>query len=423
MIYETININGIKLIFSPFHDVESAALGIFLKVGSRYEKQNVKGIAHFVEHMLFKGSRKYSYKEIKQEIEGRGGALNGFTSQEMTAYYASFLNKNLGVTLDILLDMVFNPLFKSDDIEKERSVILQEIKMYNDLPSSRASTLLDELLWPKHPLGQDVIGHEDTVGSINRDNLVNFKNDFYQHDNMVIVCSGNVKKNELISLVKQKIKKSSSEVNLTTPVPVPLVGNYVKTEKKQLQQTHLCLGFRSVSYSDKQRLTAELVNVILGANMSSRLFEEIREKKALCYDVSTDARKYKDSGAFVIHVGLDKSKLQSALSSIFTELDKIKNKPVPARELSRAKDYLLGQTIMGLERPQGRMFYLAESDIMLGEIHNLARVKKEIALIGSSEIKKFSQDIFNFNNFGVSYIGNIDNNSEDIIRQEIGKIK
>lgn len=190
-----------------------------------------------------------------------------------------------------------------------------------------------------------------------------------------------------------------------TPPP-PLRGLYIKEEKRQIEQCHLCLGFRSVSYISKERFIAELMSVILGANMSSRLFEEVREKKALCYDISTEARKYKDSGAFVIHLGLDKSKITTALGSIFKELKKIKKKDVSLKELSRAKDFYLGQIAMGIERPQGRMFYLAESYLTLGKIYTFSDVKREIEGISPSKIRNFAKKIFNFRNSCISCVGN-----------------
>lgn len=404
--HEIINVNGVSLIFSPFEDVETASLGIFVKIGSRYETKLQKGIAHFLEHILFKGSKAYSYRQIKREIEGRGGSLNGFTSQELSGYYAIFLSKNLKPTLDILLDMVFNPRFIKEEIEKERNVILEEIKMYNDLPASRAVTLLDKLLWNGHPLGEEVIGNPATVKRLKRSDLVNFKNNYYQPHNMVISCSGNFSKENLVKLLREKIRIGSLKVKFKITPPLPLRGLYIKEEKRQIEQCHLCLGFRSVSYTSKERFIAELMSVILGANMSSRLFEEVREKKALCYDISTEARKYKDSGAFVIHLGLDKSKITTALGSIFKELKKIKKKDVSFKELSRAKDFYLGQIAMGIERPQGRMFYLAESYLTLGKIYTFSDVKREIEGISPSKIRNFAKKIFNFRNSCISCVGN-----------------
>ena len=415
--HEVININGADFIFFPFQNIETASLGVFLRGGARFEDRKVKGIAHFLEHMLFKGSQSYSHRQIKREIEGRGGSLNAFTAQEITAYYAHFLNKNLPQALDILLDMVLNPLLKEGEINKERNVILEEIKMYNDLPSSRAGMLLDCLLWKNHPLGEEIIGHVNTVGGINRKDLNNFRKAYYIPSNMVVSFSGAYNKDKIVDLLAERIRKTKQKANFRYSSPSPCQGLEVECEKKSLEQSHLCLGFRSISYRSEKRLITQLLNVILGANMSSRLFEELREKRSLCYDVSTEVRKYRDSGAFSIHLGLDKDKLTVALETLLRELDKIKRKEVFGRELSRAKDYFLGQVAMSLERPQGRMFYLAESFLTLGKIHSFSQIKEKVEAITPKEIKSLACDIFKFENMCISYVGNIKDKSEELIRK------
>lgn len=417
--HEVININGVDFIFSPFQNIETASLGVFLRAGSRFEDKKVKGIAHFLEHMLFKGSRSYSHRQIKREIEGRGGSLNAFTGQEITAYYAHFLNKNLPQSLDILLDMVFNPLLKEQDINKEKNVILEEIKMYNDLPSSRAGMLLDHLLWKNHPLGEEIIGCVDTVKGIGRVSLDNFRRKCYTSSNIVISFSGAYNKDKVVDLLAKKIRKTKLKVNHRYSSPSPCQGLEIECEKKSLEQSHLCLGFRSVSYLSEKRFVVQLLDVILGANMSSRLFEELREKRSLCYDVSTEVRKYRDSGAFSIHLGLDKSKLTVALRSLLRELERIKRKEVFSRELSRAKDYFLGQVAMSLERPQGRMFYLAESFLTQGKIYDFCEIKKRIEAITPQQIQSLAKDIFKFENMRISFVGNIKDDSQDLIRRVV----
>ncbi|MBU2103367.1 MAG: insulinase family protein [Candidatus Omnitrophica bacterium] len=402
---ELITVNGAKLIFSPCKDVETASFGVFLKIGRRYETIKTKGIAHFLEHLIFKGSKKHSYKEIKREIEGRGGTLNGFTSHEFTGYYAHFLKKNLLPTLDILLDMVFHPMLTLSDIEKERKVILEEIKMYNDLPSSRVGMLLDKLLWPGHILGEEVIGSAASVKGISRKDLSRFKAAYYLTSNATISCSGNFEKTSLTRLLTERIHPAPGRANLTTIAPGVLRGIAISIEHKKLEQAHVCIGFRSVSYFDQKRFAAELLSILLGANMSSRLFEEVREKKALCYDISTDVRKYKDSGAFVVHTALDKTKIDTALACVLRELQKIKDRCVPSRELTRAKDYLLGQIAMGLERPQGKMFYSAESLLTTGEILSFTRITEIVQKITAEEIQVFAKEIFDFTNMRISCVG------------------
>jgi len=413
---EVIDINGLTFIFNPFVGIETASLGIFLKAGSRFETKDTKGIAHFLEHMVFKGSRKYSCSKIKREIEGRGGSLNAFTSQELTAYYAYFLNRNLITTLDILIDMVFEPLFKPEDIERERKVILEEIKMYNDLPSSRGAMLLDKLIWKGHPLGEEVIGYVPTVENIDRQKLNQFKEKYYIPSNMVISFSGNFSKKNIINRLEKKIKIVGKKSKFKMVAPLPCRGLNIAVEKKQLEQTHLCLGFRGISYLHPERLVMQLINVILGANMSSRLFEELREKRSLCYDISTEVKKYKDSGGFMIHAGLDKSKILVAIRTILKELQKLKDKKVSSAELLRAKDYLSGQIAMSLERPQGMMFFLAESFITLGKIYDYQSIKKEIEAITPFQIKEMANKIFKFQNMCISCVGDISDKLKNDIR-------
>lgn len=412
-------INGIDFIFSPIRDIETASFGIFLRTGSRFEDPRVRGIAHFLEHLLFKGSARYTYKEIKQEIEGRGGSLNGFTSHEITAYYAHFLNKNIGHTMDILLDMVCNPLLKLADVTKERGVVMEEIKMYNDLPAPRVGMLLDRLLWPGHALGDEVIGSFETVGRISRKDLAGFKKCQYTNGRMVVACVGNIKPQDIAArLRRMRVDEGSAPF---FEAPVALKGVHVSVEAKKLEQAYLSIGFRSVSYSDRRKFVVELINVLLGANMSSRLFEEIREKRGLCYDISTEARKFKDSGAFVIQLGLDKTKIETALTAILQELTKLKTTLVGATELGRARDYFLGQAAMSLERPQGRMFYMAESHIASGVVPSAAHVRHEIESISAQDIRDLAREIFMFQNMCVSCIADCDEGTEQRLKKCIDK--
>jgi len=416
---EIIKLEKSTLVYSPLSDRETASLGVFFKIGSRCEQKHLKGIAHFLEHMVFKGSSKFSHKRIKRQIEGRGGSLNAFTSQEVTAYYAHFLSKNLNPTLDILLDMALNPLFKVNEINKERNVILEEIKMYNDLGSSRAAMIFDSLLWKRHPLGQEVIGYSNTVKNIDQKELFAFHKSYYRPANMVVSFGGSLDKEILIKCLNERLKLKTLEVKSKYRRPQDVGGICVGVEKKNLEQTHLCLGFRSVSYRSPDRLTAQLLNIILGANMSSRLFEELREKRSLCYDISTELRKYKDSGAFVVHTGLDKSKVIIAIQTIIKELDKLKHKKVSNKELTRAKDYLLGQIAMTLENPQGRMFYQAESFLALGKTFDINEIKEKVGGISVDDIMVFARKIFNFKNICISCVGNIDDGLEAKIREVV----
>jgi len=415
---EIIPINNLTFIFSPLDNIETASLGIFLRVGSRFEQRSLKGIAHFLEHMVFKGTKQYSHRKIKQEIEGRGGLLNAFTSQELTAYHANFLKKNFKKTLDILIDMVQEPLLKVQEINKERKVILEEIKMYNDLPSCRAGTLLENLLWKGHALGEDVIGTKATVNNIGQSDLKSFRKQYYVPSNTVIALSGAFSKKEVLKPIQERVRSSQIKVSLASAKPSPLSQVRIAIEEKDYQQSHLYVGFRAVPWQSEKRLSLRLIDVILGANMSSRLFEELREKKSLCYEISSEARFYKDSGGFLIHLGLDASKIELALTTILKQLDKLKQKQVSAKELSRAKDYLLGQIAMGLEVPQGRMWYSAHNYINLGKIYTFLELKQIIQSITPGQIRRLAREIFNFERICVSCVGRL----KEELRVRIAKI-
>lgn len=417
--YQRVKIGPLNFIHSSLAGFETASLGIFLKVGSRLEKNNQKGIAHFLEHMLFKGSLGYSYKKIKQEIEGRGGHLNGFTSKELTAYYAYFLKKNTLVTLDILLDMVLNPSLLSREVDKERSVVLEEIKMYNDISSSKARTILDELLWQNHPLGSDIAGSEESIKKISRKDLFDFKTNFYNPGNMVISFSGDFPLAKIKTLIEKKIKRRTKRKKIIQRKPAPGKNLRIKVEKKDVQQLHLCLGFRSIAYSSSKRITQQLLNVILGANMSSRLFESLREKRSLCYDISTEIKEFKDSGAFVIRLGLDRKRIKTALAVIKKELEKIRTKEVSKSELIRAKDYFLGQLSMSLEQPQGRMFYLAQSYIRTSKIESFVELKGQVEAISPCKIREFASELFNFKKVSVSAVGDIGSRLDKKIKEAL----
>ena len=411
-----IDLNGAKFIFSPFKNTQTASLGIFIKNGARFEGKKIKGAAHFLEHLIFKGSKSYSCKKIKQEIEGRGGSLNGFTSQEITGYYAHFLNKNAALAADILSDMVVNPLIKEKDVEKERKVILEEIKMYNDLPASRSSAILDKLLWPGHALGEEIAGSLDSVKMISRRNLCRFQEDFYAPEEMVVSLSGDVSPQKIIKIFSSRMRKNKAQEPFVSRAPLPLRGVWTAIEKKPIEQTHLGIGFRGPSYLSKERITVEVMNIILGGNMSSRLFEQLRERKPVCYDISSEMKKYRDTGALVIHVGLDRRQVFTALGYILKELKKISTTKVSAAELSRAKDFFIGQLTMVLERPQGFMFYAAESFIQGKKIESQTELKKQIESVTFDDILKCAQKVFDLKNICVSCVGDIENSYEEKIR-------
>jgi predicted Zn-dependent peptidase len=412
---------GIDYMFVSMPQRQSTAVGVWVKEGGRSEPGRYKGIAHFMEHLLFKGSRRYSYRKIKEEVEGKGGQLNGFTAQEATCYYARVLNRNVDRTLDVLLDMVLNPLLKESDVERERQVVLEEINMYNDMPSSRVFSLLDTAVWPYDPLGQDVIGTPETVGRVTRDTLRQFKQRVYVPRNLAIVISG-VAPRDLQGVVSRALDGSSRgrAVSFRANPEIPRGFTCLK-EVKPFNQTHLAMAFPGVDARSEDRFSLELLHTVLGSNMSSRLFESVREKRGLAYDVSTSVRRYCDTGVFNIHCGLDARNAVKAFKLIVAELDRMRNEPVPARELKRAREYLLGSLLVSLESPTSVMLYVGDSIVCREDVLTYRQLEERIMAVTADDILALARRIFDYDYCKSAIVTNEDADYEQAFRRIVGR--
>jgi predicted Zn-dependent peptidase len=395
MYNKTILDNGATLISYNMSGRGSVGLGVWVKAGSRFETKKNQGIAHFLEHLLFKGSEKYSCSQIKQSIEGIGGTLNGFTVEEFCCYFVKIPHRYLSLALDILLDMVLNPLLLKEDIEKEKKVVMEEIKLYYDLPQNYAHQLLDELLWPEHPLGRNILGTYETISGITRKDLFLFKDTHYKPKSMVISACGNVEHRDLIEKVKRTLRFSQNYKQVKFKRFTDYTERFrLKIVKRDTEQTQLALGFHGLSRQDKRRFTLILLHIILGANMSSRLFNEVRERKALAYDIGTQIQFFLDSGSFVIHAGIDPRKTKLAIKVILKELERISKKPPSFLELKRAKEYYLGQLSISLEDTLEHMFWIGESTITLNKTYTLKDIEEKVKKISAREIMLLAREIF-----------------------------
>ncbi|MCD6134312.1 MAG: insulinase family protein [Candidatus Omnitrophica bacterium] len=387
--------NGLNIVWADTPLNYSSAVGVWIKKGASAEKLSLKGLAHFLEHMLFKGSKNFSQKEIKKEIEGRGGQLNAFTSQEITCYFALTSFANLSVAAEVLLDIVLYPLLCREDIERERGVILEEIKMYKDMPSQRVLALLDSLLWKDSPLGEEIIGKEESVRRIQKRDLQEFKAKAYIPLHMVITIISHNYPQKIIELIKKKTSHLRNKPFRTTPYRYyNAAGDIYKQELTSFKQTHLSIGFNSFGYLAREKFFLKLLHVILGANMSSRLFESIREKRGLCYEVSTSLKHYRNSGAFIVHIGLDIANVAAAFKIVLKELARLKEKMVGISELKRAKDYFLGNFAMAQEIPQDLMFYLGENICYGAKDYSFSQVEKIIKAAERQTIRDIARLLF-----------------------------
>jgi predicted Zn-dependent peptidase len=415
MYKKTVLKNNIIVVSHHMPRAYSVSVGVWLKVGSRYEDDRIAGISHFLEHVVFKGSQKYDNETIKRQIEGNGGLLNAFTSEELTCYLAKVPQKRAFSTFSILLDMALNPLLKQEDIKKERTVIIEEIRMYNDLPPHIVQDLLDKTMWPNHPLGRNIAGSIDSVSSISKEDLSNFQNKYYRPQNMVIVFVGDIKHKDCIAFVNKALgnKKTERQDYHFDKFYSRQVSAQAQMLAKDIEQTKLAIGFPAYSRTHSKRFVLGLIYIILGGNMSSRLFDEVREKRGLAYEISSQYKQLIDTGAFYIHAGIDNKKISLALDLIFKELSKLKKNLVSQSELSRAKEYCLSQLAMGLEDTMEHMVFLGVSASTTNELLDFNTIKKAVNKIKPKELLEVSNEIFNKEKVNVSLVGPVQEFKKD----------
>ncbi|MFH0918632.1 MAG: pitrilysin family protein [Candidatus Omnitrophota bacterium] len=407
--------NGLRIITKHSSSVQSVSLGIWINIGSRYEVPEQKGISHFLEHLLFKGSKKYSCRAIKESIEGVGGALNGFTSEEHTCYLVKIPHRYLPSILDILADMVVNPRLAPADIEKEKTVVLEELKMYQDLPQSYVYELLDQLLWPAQALGSPVIGTVETVNNISRQALKSFQGSHYSAANIVISAAGLLDYDLLV-------KKVSA---IFSPLKGAKLNTFLKAQERQnhpqlkifhkaTEQTHMALGFHALKRDHPLRHAQAILHIILGANMSSRLFNEVREKRGLAYEIGTGLKRFHDTGVFLVHAGIDNRKVGDCLKLIFQELGKIKKSPVTKDEFKRAKEFYLGQLSLALEDTMEYMLWMGESVACLDKVYSLEQIIKEVNRVQPPDVGAVAGQIFRNETLNLALIGPLKKSEKQI---------
>lgn len=412
--------NGLTVATLKMPSRVSCSLGIWIKVGSRYEKAKIGGISHFLEHLLFKGTASRTCEEIKQAIEGIGGTLNAFTSEEVTCYLAKVPGKHVASALAILWDMVLHARLNPQDIEMERKVILEEIRMYKDLPAHYVSELLVELLWPEQPLGANIAGEAESVRAISRAGLLKYRNRFYCLNNIVVVACGNVNHDVLL----KECRQIGSKTHLDKPgnFPKAKIAQRVpqlKVQVKDTEQTHLALGVHGLARMDDTRYALELLHVILGANMSSRLFREIREERGLAYAIGTGVKYFKDTGAFIVHAGVDSKRLDEALEVISGQLKEVKKNLVGADELRRAKEYYIGQISLTLENTSEHMVWLGENIVCAKELTTPAESIKRIEKVKAGEIRAVAKDILRTQSLNLALIGPLKSKEQRKIKERL----
>jgi len=418
MYKKTVLDNGLRIITHHMPNRQSLALGIWINAGGRYESTSNKGISHVLEHLLFKGTKNYSCRKIKESIEGVGGSLNGFTSEELTCYLVKIPAVHWELALSILSDMVINPSLKAVELEKEKQVILEEIKMYKDLPQSYVHELLDDLLWPNQPLGEPIIGTVESVESINREQLHLFKEKYYTAANIVISAAGEINHDRL-SKASEKLflKRNKQDKNIFLNARDEQIKPQLKILHKDTEQTHMALGFKGFDRGHPLKHALALLHIILGANMSSRLFNELREKRGLAYEIGTQVKYFADTGAFVVHAGIDNRKINEAVAMILKELKIAEKKLVSLDEFKRAKEFYLGQLKLALEDTLDYMLWIGETTAALNKTHTLNNIIQEVKKVKREDILQAAGHIFQPDKINLALIGPLKDSEPGIYKE------
>jgi predicted Zn-dependent peptidase len=386
---------GARLVTAPMSDRASASLVLMFGVGSRYEDNRLGGVSHFIEHLFFKGTRRReTSKEIAEAIEGVGGVINASTDKEVTTYWTRLPAEHLELGIDVLFDIVTHSKLTPEDIERERMVILEELKMYQDLPQDYVHSLFEEVMWPGHPLGRDIGGTLESVAAITRDDLVDYINHHYSLPQLVVSLSGGIDAESAGEMVAARVGGIAAENGSGyLPAPSQLVEPGLRFLKKKTEQAHICLGTRAISYLDDDRYALDLINTILGEGMSSRLFLEIREKRGLAYDVHSFTSKHYDGGYFAVYAGVDPTKALETVNAILAELRLMIDKDVPESELAKAREYTKGRLKLGLESTNAMASWLGQQELLAGRIRPVAEIVAAVDGVDQAAIRRVAKRV------------------------------
>jgi predicted Zn-dependent peptidase len=403
---KTILGNGLRILTSFMPHTHSVCIAIFIGVGSRYESNLEAGTSHFIEHLCFRGTPQHpTAREISEAIEGVGGILNGATDKELTFYWAKVSKAHFTTAAEVLVNMLLNSKFNPEDIEKERQVIIEEINQCKDSPSQQVGLVIDELLWPDHPLGRDIAGTKDSMAGINREKLLDFLRTKYAPKNIVISVTGNIQQDETLSVFERLLGKWSN------PQPSPNFLSFktqevrrLKIEKKDTEQAHLCLAVPGISLSHPQRFSLDLLNVILGEGMSSRLFSEIRDKMGLAYSICSYVDHFLDTGSLTVSASVDPKNLNKTVAAILDQLEQLKD-DIPESELKKAREISKGRMLLRMEDSRNVAGWLGGQEILLNSILSLDEIIAIIDSINADQLKNIARELISQDKVRLAIVG------------------
>lgn len=402
---KTVLDNGVRVITKVLKNFHSVALGICLTQGSRDETKQENGISHLIEHMFFKGTDTRSARDIAIEIDSLGGVINGATSREFTYYYSKFLDEHLDKVWNLLTDILKNSEFHPRHLEKERGVILEEIKSFEDAPDDQALHRLSQALFEPHPLSYPIMGDSDNVKKFSREDILKFRAKHYRADNLIIAACGNLEHKRLVDLAAASLdfpQKAPPRKKIPFPKSSP---KFKRLEKKDISQVHIALGTRTIEYKSAKRYPWLILNTFLGGSMSSRLFQRVREKEGLVYQIASFLELFSDTGTFGIYLATDPSNVQKAIGYIWDEFDKLRKRGLLRGELKRTKDQLKGSLILALESSTNQMVSLLQNEMRLGKYVSPDEIIRNIEKVRESDIESLIDQYLVSKKYSISLAG------------------
>jgi predicted Zn-dependent peptidase len=400
--------NGLTVLSEEMAHIRSVSIGIWMKTGSRDESPETNGISHFVEHMVFKGTKSRSAQDIARQVDSIGGNIDAFTGKEVICFNIKVLDEHLPMAMDILSDLVLNPVFDPKDIVREKGVILEEIKMDEDNPDYLVHEIFTQNFWKDHPLGKPILGTKETVRSFEQEKVFDYYRSRFVPNNMIISAAGNLNHRRFVELIRERFAHMTAAPNgFHEPAPA-VTPRIITRNKKSLEQVQLCLGVPSHPISHVRRFVSYVLNTILGGGMSSRLFQKIREEQGLAYSIYSDLNPYRDTGCLTVGAGTSLESTRSVVDSVLAEFRELKAKPIPAEELRRAKDQLKGSLMLSLESSTSRMSNLARQQMYFERFLSMDETIDLIEAVGENDVCEMANYLFHPDKIAVTVLGNLD---------------
>lgn len=399
--------NGLTLITEEMKHIRSISIGIWMKTGSRDEDLAWNGISHFIEHMVFKGTQHRSAEEIARQVDSIGGNMDAFTAKECISFSIKVLDEHLPIALDVLSDLVLNPVFAVQDISRERGVILEEIKMDEDNPDYLVHEIFTQNFWKDHPLGRPILGTRDTVKRFDRAPVCDFYSQRFSPGNMIITAAGYLNHDRFVELVAKHFQAMKPMSNGFHSSPPKIVPKIILRNKKSLEQVQICVGVPSYPITHERRHSSYILNTLLGGGMSSRLFQNIRERQGLAYAIYSDLNPYRDTGCLSIYAGTSRESASKVVECIVSEFRKLKTEIVAPDELRRAKDQLKGSLMLSLESSSARMSNLARQEMYFDHFYGLDELIAKIEAVTAAELQELANQFFQTESIAVTVLGNL----------------